>query len=339
MSPAHDDPYDDEDGPQPGSVLEMEEGAAVWVMADRCATCVYRPGNLMNLMPGRLPQLTRENLERQSHLTCHSTLLYGTSTRLRPAVCRGFADLPAAPTRSLALRTGLLLNSIRFQQPDRPDSESMMMSLLHRMAITGLTMDIRNRYPFRVPPRSSGWEYTVWDITLRLQDRTLERDLTWGTPAVTPTVYEVVRLWLEEACTALSARDAAHWAALTAGQTLLEWDVHASYEAARTRGEELRAFLGGTRWTPWLEALLDERRTAAGGAALHERERGQEAPGGVVTVRQVLALHVERVSVAGWVVVKEGRYQVAGDRSGEWLTQWEEALERVRERYPREAVA
>jgi hypothetical protein len=66
---------------------------------DLCSTCVFRPGNLMNLGPGRVKEMTDSALADEGHIVCHSTL--GTE---EPAICAGYANLPAAKERSLALR-------------------------------------------------------------------------------------------------------------------------------------------------------------------------------------------------------------------------------------------
>jgi len=72
-----------------GDVLDRETGR-VRVFRRRCSTCVFRPGNLMHLVPGRLEQLVAENVERGALLTCHQTLPYGVHPELQPAVCAGF---------------------------------------------------------------------------------------------------------------------------------------------------------------------------------------------------------------------------------------------------------
>lgn len=57
------------------------------VMATKCSTCIYRPGNLMELRPGRKEGMEREAVANQGVITCHKTL--GTKAN---AVCRGFFD-------------------------------------------------------------------------------------------------------------------------------------------------------------------------------------------------------------------------------------------------------
>lgn len=59
------------------------------VQRERCSTCIYRPGNLMQLRPGRVASMQREadgaGLDGGS-IICHQTL--GGAE----AVCRGYFD-------------------------------------------------------------------------------------------------------------------------------------------------------------------------------------------------------------------------------------------------------
>ncbi|WP_067469743.1 hypothetical protein [Nocardia amamiensis] len=81
----------------------------VRVCEDKCTTCIFRPENLMMLRPGRRAQMVREAIRNEGHITCHSTL-----DQERSAICRGFADLPAAQQRSLALRLGAALGILTY---------------------------------------------------------------------------------------------------------------------------------------------------------------------------------------------------------------------------------
>lgn len=74
----------------------------VHVLRDMCATCVFRPGNLMSLKPGRLRGMVDESLGNDSAITCHSTL--DTSER---AICRGFFDRHAHNVFPLLLAVAL----------------------------------------------------------------------------------------------------------------------------------------------------------------------------------------------------------------------------------------
>jgi hypothetical protein len=59
------------------------------LLSEQCATCVFRPGNLMHLKAGRLKDLVDGNLAAGALLTCHETT-YGQTPA--EALCRGFWD-------------------------------------------------------------------------------------------------------------------------------------------------------------------------------------------------------------------------------------------------------
>jgi hypothetical protein len=58
----------------------------VWVLTDKCTTCIFRPGNLMHLAAGRVQAMVRTAVENQSVIPCHKTLDGPRS------ICRGFWD-------------------------------------------------------------------------------------------------------------------------------------------------------------------------------------------------------------------------------------------------------
>lgn len=62
------------------------------VLSEQCTSCVFRPGNLMHLNPGRLQDLVRQNLAADAALVCHQTLTYGDHPEFGAALCRGFFD-------------------------------------------------------------------------------------------------------------------------------------------------------------------------------------------------------------------------------------------------------
>lgn len=80
-------------------------GGRVHVLAELCATCVFRPGNLMALAPGRLRELVQANVAADSALTCHSTL---ERDDVDNAICRGFYDRHETTPLQLATRLGLV---------------------------------------------------------------------------------------------------------------------------------------------------------------------------------------------------------------------------------------
>lgn len=79
----------------------------VHVLAERCGTCVFRPGNLMRLEPGRLRELVDDNVAAGVGLVCHSTLY---RAGVDHAICRGFYDAHGSRVLPLELapRLGML---------------------------------------------------------------------------------------------------------------------------------------------------------------------------------------------------------------------------------------
>jgi hypothetical protein len=76
----------------------------VHVMADKCPTCIFRPGNLMHLNRGRVKDMVGTATSDQAgSITCHSTL-----DTDKQAVCRGFYDRHATPVLQLAEAMGVV---------------------------------------------------------------------------------------------------------------------------------------------------------------------------------------------------------------------------------------
>jgi hypothetical protein len=78
------------------------------LLAERCSTCILRPGDRMHLGPGRTAAFIRQVLSQGTYVVCHQTLSYGDHPDHGPAICRGFFD--AYASRSSAL---LLLRAFR----------------------------------------------------------------------------------------------------------------------------------------------------------------------------------------------------------------------------------
>ncbi|MGW6393287.1 hypothetical protein ACWFR1_22900 [Streptomyces sp. NPDC055103] len=75
------------------------EAWSVRICLERCATCIFRPGNLMRLEAGRVKGMVDQAVADRGHIVCHATL--GTDT---PAICAGFEVHPVGRRHSLALR-------------------------------------------------------------------------------------------------------------------------------------------------------------------------------------------------------------------------------------------
>ncbi len=65
------------------------EDGRVRVLASCCKTCIFRPGNPADLVPGRFEDVVRANLTAEALLTCHETLP-GNESEIAPAVCAGY---------------------------------------------------------------------------------------------------------------------------------------------------------------------------------------------------------------------------------------------------------
>jgi len=66
------------------------DGEVVHVMERKCSTCIYRPGNLMKLEPGRREGMEAGAIAEQGVIPCHQTI---HGSRKHESVCRGFFDV------------------------------------------------------------------------------------------------------------------------------------------------------------------------------------------------------------------------------------------------------
>lgn len=97
-----DDEHDDEhEGPWRDGNL--------WVLNRKCTTCIFRPGNLMKLHPGRVQQMVDDCLAQDTVIPCHATLDGPKS------ICRGFYDRHRRDT--LTMRLGALMDVFAFDPP------------------------------------------------------------------------------------------------------------------------------------------------------------------------------------------------------------------------------
>lgn len=84
--------------------MNAYRGGKVYVCASKCDTCIFRPGNLMDLKRGRVAGMVREAKRNESAIICHATL--GTRAN---AVCRGFFDRHSTLPLQLAQAIGNLV--------------------------------------------------------------------------------------------------------------------------------------------------------------------------------------------------------------------------------------
>ena len=84
----------------------------------RCDTCIFRPGNPMRLVEGRLADLIAANQSEGTLLICHKTT-YGQHPELGETMCRGYFDAYAAES-AVAQIMERLAGSDWFTQVDPP---------------------------------------------------------------------------------------------------------------------------------------------------------------------------------------------------------------------------
>lgn len=90
--------YDDEEPVPP-----VYDNTGVHVMAEQCSTCIFRPGNLMQLNKGGLKGMVEDCNREDVNVICHQTL-----GRDVGAICRGSFDLRPGQMTQIAERIGLL---------------------------------------------------------------------------------------------------------------------------------------------------------------------------------------------------------------------------------------
>jgi hypothetical protein len=95
------------------------------VLSRQCATCIFRPGNLMHLREGRLRDLVDETRTAQAFIVCHSTLPHFRYPDAKPAICRGFADRYRTQTLQVIERLwGFIEVDPPDEQPDPPAADT-----------------------------------------------------------------------------------------------------------------------------------------------------------------------------------------------------------------------
>lgn len=88
-----------------GAVGNSYRDGRVHVCREMCPTCIFRPGNLMQLRSGRVRGMVEEARANESAIVCHSTL---HQSGVDNAVCRGFFDRYPTQPLQIAERLGLV---------------------------------------------------------------------------------------------------------------------------------------------------------------------------------------------------------------------------------------
>lgn len=68
-----------------------------------CSTCIFRPGNIMRLHPGRVAQMVRDATRTDTSIICHDT-----SYTKHQAVCHGFFTHHPTTPLQIADRLGYI---------------------------------------------------------------------------------------------------------------------------------------------------------------------------------------------------------------------------------------
>lgn len=89
------------------------------LLAEKCTTCIFRPGDPMHLGPDRVRDVIQDNRDAGALLTCHQTLSYGKHPEVGQAACRGFYD--AYGLESVAAR---FAHAVMGGFDEIPDSEA-----------------------------------------------------------------------------------------------------------------------------------------------------------------------------------------------------------------------
>lgn len=80
----------------------------VWVLSEKCSTCIFRPGNKMHLRPGLRDNMVQSCIDDNTVIPCHETLDGPRS------VCRGLWDTHRADI--MILRLGRAMDIIEFDE-------------------------------------------------------------------------------------------------------------------------------------------------------------------------------------------------------------------------------
>lgn len=108
----------EEDGEERWTPDVADEGTGrVRLMERRCATCIFRPGNQMSLVPGRVKDMVESCVAKEGHVVCHDTLVHNDGG-LPGAVCRGFEQHAVGSRASLAVRFLRATGRVTLVDPD-----------------------------------------------------------------------------------------------------------------------------------------------------------------------------------------------------------------------------
>jgi hypothetical protein len=81
----------------------------LYVLDEKCSTCIFRPGNLMHLREGTVEEMVQGCIEENTVIPCHQTL---DGPR---AVCRGLYDVHRREI--VVLRMAAAFDRFAFEPP------------------------------------------------------------------------------------------------------------------------------------------------------------------------------------------------------------------------------
>jgi hypothetical protein len=87
--------------------MECVSPNGVRVLSEQCPTCIFRPGNKMDLRPGRLADICKQAVENDGYIPCHDTYKDGIIEGGK-AICRGFWDRYDTTPLQLARRLNFI---------------------------------------------------------------------------------------------------------------------------------------------------------------------------------------------------------------------------------------
>jgi len=93
---------DEEDESYPPSWRDPITGE-LRILTEKCSTCIFRPGNLMNLNEGRLQDMTDSTDAGDTNVICHQSL-----GRKVGDMCRGSYDRRPGQLARIAERLGFI---------------------------------------------------------------------------------------------------------------------------------------------------------------------------------------------------------------------------------------
>lgn len=93
----------DEDEDEEAYPPPVYDKDGLYVKAEQCSTCIFRPGNLMSLQAGRVKGMTEDTDRNDTNVICHQTLDQPVG-----AMCKGSVDRRPGQVVRIAERIGHL---------------------------------------------------------------------------------------------------------------------------------------------------------------------------------------------------------------------------------------